>query len=190
MIFNKNVIRLSGALLALMFVFNGQAQALKIGVIDETILQEKYEPLNEALKALDARVSSELDEVKVRQDKLIREIKDFDRKRDLMTDKEMIKEKEIELAKESKMVQRYKKQTITVLREERVQTLTPFLSQIKKAVEAVAKREKYDIIFKRYELAYFSPSVDITQKVLDYLDKQKPDTKPAPKSNVDDLNKK
>lgn len=81
------------------------------------------------------------------------------------------RKKERELGDLNRDFQRRKDDVGRDLTQRRNEELAAVLERANKAVKVIAERDKYDIIFQ--EAVYISPSIDITDKVIEELGKSK-----------------
>jgi len=152
-----------GALIAA----NAQAGDFRIGIVDtERILRESAQALA-AQKKIDKEFAVRDQEIK----KLAGEIKDaqeeMDKNRSKMSDSSRrIKEREIaNLNLQLQTRQREFREDLSLRQNEE---LAQILAKADKAIRAIAESEQYDVILQ--EAVYRNPRVDITDKVLKYLE--------------------
>ena len=152
-----------GALIAA----NVQAGDFRIGIVDtERILRESAQALA-AQKKIDKEFSVRDQEIK----NLAGEIRDaqteLDKGRNKMSDSSRrIKEREIaNLNLQLQTRQREFREDLSLRQNEE---LAQILAKADKAIRAIAQSERYDVILQ--EAVYRDPRVDITDKVLKYLE--------------------
>jgi len=152
-----------GALIA----SNVQAADFRIGIVDtERILRESAQALA-AQKKIDKEFAIRDQEIK----KLAGELKDvqedMDKNRDKLSDaSRRIKEREIaNLNLQLQTRQREFREDLSLRQNEE---LAQILAKADKAIRAIAESEQYDVILQ--ESVYRNPRVDITDKVLKYLE--------------------
>ncbi|MFH2134449.1 MAG: OmpH family outer membrane protein [Pseudomonadota bacterium] len=152
-----------GALIAA----NVQAGDFRIGIVDtERILRESAQALA-AQKKIDKEFSVRDQEIK----NLASEIRDaqteLDKGRSKMSDSSRrIKEREIaNLNLQLQTRQREFREDLSLRQNEE---LAQILAKADKAIRAIAQSERYDVILQ--EAVYRDPRVDITDKVLKYLE--------------------
>ncbi|MDD2701066.1 MAG: OmpH family outer membrane protein [Sideroxydans sp.] len=146
---------------------NVQAGDFRIGIVDtERILRESAQALA-AQKKIDKEFAVRDQEIK----KLAGEIKDaqedLDKNRSKMSDSSRrIKEREIaNLNLQLQTRQREFREDLSLRQNEE---LAQILAKADKAIRAIAEGEQYDVILQ--EAVYRNPRVDITDKVLKYLE--------------------
>ncbi|MBU1214964.1 MAG: OmpH family outer membrane protein [Gammaproteobacteria bacterium] len=146
---------------------NAQAGDFRIGIVDtERILRESAQALS-AQKKIDKEFAVRDQEIK----KLAGEIKDaqddLDKNRSKMSDSSRrIKEREIaNLNLQLQTRQREFREDLSLRQNEE---LAQILAKADKAIRAIAESEQYDVILQ--EAVYRNPRVDITDKVLKYLE--------------------
>lgn len=146
---------------------NVQAGDFRIGIVDtERILRESAQALA-AQKKIDKEFSVRDQEIK----NLAGEIRDaqaeLDKGRSKMSDSSRrIKEREIaNLNLQLQTRQREFREDLSLRQNEE---LAQILAKADKAIRAIAQSERYDVILQ--EAVYRDPRVDITDKVLKYLE--------------------
>lgn len=146
---------------------NVQAGDFRIGIVDtERILRESAQALA-AQKKIDKEFSVRDQEIKT----LAAEIRDaqeaLDKERGKMSDSSRrIKEREIaNLNLQLQTRQREFREDLSLRQNEE---LAQILAKADKAIRAIAQSERYDVILQ--EAVYRDPRVDITDKVLKYLE--------------------
>ncbi|MCM8795135.1 MAG: OmpH family outer membrane protein [Candidatus Omnitrophica bacterium] len=105
------------------------------------------------------------------RDKKVSEVKQLQDKMNLLSDKEKEKKKE-ELEEKIKALQEYDRQKTTDLRKEQDEKMKEILKDIEEAVRKYAEQEGYSLVFNDRVLVYQSKSLDITDKIIDILNKQ------------------
>ena len=144
----------------------------RVGVVDtERILREST-PAVKAEKKIEKEFSSRDQEIK----KITKQMKDLqallDKEGVTMPDVER-RNKERELANLNVNQQRLQREFSEDLNLRKNEELTIVLEQANKAIQAIAEREKYDLILQ--EAVFRNPNIDITEKVLEYLSSEKSD---------------
>lgn len=157
--------------LALVFgaVLASQAQAadFRIGIVDtERILRESAQALA-AQKKIDKEFSVRDQEIKQLAGELKDAQEELDKDRSKLSDSSRrIKEREIaNLNLQLQTRQREFREDLSLRQNEE---LAQILAKADKAIRAIAESEQYDVILQ--EAVYRNPRVDITDKVLKYLE--------------------
>jgi outer membrane protein len=157
--------------LALVFgaVLASQAQAadFRIGIVDtERILRESAQALA-AQKKIDKEFSVRDQEIKQLAGELKDAQEELDKNRSKLSDSSRrIKEREIaNLNLQLQTRQREFREDLSLRQNEE---LAQILAKADKAIRTIAESEQYDVILQ--EAVYRNPRVDITDKVLKYLE--------------------
>jgi outer membrane protein len=104
------------------------------------------------------------------RDTKVNEIKQLQDKMNLLSDKEK-EAKKGELETKLKAVQEYDRQQQTDLRKEQDEKMKEILKDIEVAVQEIAQKEGYDLVFNDRVLVYQSKALNITDKVMEILNK-------------------
>jgi outer membrane protein len=104
------------------------------------------------------------------REKKVSEIKQFQDKLNLLSDKEK-ETKKTDLEGRVKTLQDYDRQRQTDLRKEQDEKMKEILKDIENTVKQVAEKEGYTMVFNDRVLVYQNKTMDITDKVLDILSK-------------------
>ncbi len=81
-------------------------------------------------------------------------------------------QREQELLQKQRSFMNEYRQEQDFLEEKKNKELEPLIDQLKQVVEAIAKEEGYLFIFKKVNLAYGDPNLDITDKVIARMNNQ------------------
>ena len=119
-------------------------------------------------KALSDREKKYTDE----RDKRVNEIKQFEDKMNLLSEKNKEAKKQ-ELEKKVKDFQEYDRLQQTDLRKEQDEKMKDILKDIEDAVQAYSKKEGYTMVFNDRVLVFQDKRLDITDEVMKILDKNK-----------------
>ncbi len=157
---------------ALLLVAFSQAFAtdFRIGVVDtERILRESV-PALKAEKRIEKEFATRDQEIK----KVSQQVKDIqaflDKEGMTLPDAER-RNKERELDNLNVNLQRLQREFREDLNLRKNEELVVVLGQANKAIQQIAESEKYDLVLQ--EAVYRNPKIDITEKVLQYLSKEK-----------------
>ena len=104
------------------------------------------------------------------RDKKINDIKQFQDKMNLLSDKEK-EAKKAELETKVKDLQDFDRQKQTDLRKEQDERMKDLLKDIEEAVKQHAEKEGYTLVFNDRVLVYQTKSLDITDKIIVILNK-------------------
>ncbi len=154
-----------------------QAADFKVGVVDTERVLRESQPAIKAEKKIEKEFSGRDQEIK----KMAKQAKDLQ----TMLEKEgptlsdaNHRNKERELTALNVNLQRMQREFREDLNLRKNEELAIVLEQANKAIQAIAESEKYDLILQ--EAVYRNPKIDITDKVIKYL--EKPDAKAADKA--------
>jgi len=163
----KLVLASAGLFLCLMFfrtdVF---AAGDKFAYVDLTRLFSEYGKTKEYDKTLGDKQSF----YDTERGKRVQEVKQFQDKMNLLSDKEK-ETKKTELEDKIKTLQEFDRQKQTDLRKEQDDKMKDILKDIEDAVKQYAEKEGYTFVFNDRVLVYQTKSLDITDKVIDILNK-------------------
>lgn len=156
-----------GLFLCLMFfVTNVFAASEKLASVDLTRLFSEYAKTKDYDKGLGDKQGSYDGE----RTKKVNEIKQFQDKMNLLSDKEK-ETKNTELEEKIKTFQEFDRQKQTDLRKEQDEKMKDVLKDIEGAVKQYAQKEGYTLVFNDRVLVYQDKSMDITERILDILNK-------------------
>ncbi len=148
-------------------LFAGNAQAAdKMGYIDLSRTFSEYNKTKGYDKALSDKEKTYTEE----RDKKVADLKSFQDKLNLLNDKERAA-KQNDLQKKLKAFQDSDRQKQADLRKEQEEKMKDLLGDIQEAVKKYAEKEGYTIVFNDRVLVYQSKSMDITDKIIEILNK-------------------
>jgi outer membrane protein len=104
------------------------------------------------------------------RDKKVNEVKQLQDKFNLLSEKEK-ETKKAELEAKFKALQEYDRQKQTDLRKEQDERMKEILKNIEETVKQYAEKEGYVFVFNDRVLIYQSPNMDITNKIIENLNK-------------------
>lgn len=157
-----------------MLLLVGCTQALaadfRVGIVNtERILRESSSAV-QAEKKIEKEFSGRNLEIK----KLVKQVKDIQ----ILMEKESLtlsdakkRDKERELANLNMNLQRMQRGFSEDLNLRKNEEMSIVLEHANKAIQALAEKEKYDLILQ--EAVYRNPKIDITEKVLKYMENDK-----------------
>ncbi len=173
----RNIVKLNIILLVLLGmsflvpIHPAQSEALSIGYVDLDRIREGYTKYQEALtriKTVKEKEQVTLDEMSADFDKYV---KQYELKDGLFDEKQ--KQEALEdLRKKWNILQEFKAGKDHDLEKKSREELGPLIEKIKSTIKEVAATNKYHMIFKESDLAYCDPRLDITNKVLEALNKE------------------
>ncbi len=150
----------------------GQAFAadFRVGVVDtERILRESV-PALKAEKRIEKEFAARDQEIK-KVSQQARDIQVFLDKESMTLPDVERRNKERELDNLNVNLQRLQREFREDLNLRKNEELAVVLGQANKAIQQIAESEKYDLVLQ--EAVYRNPKIDITEKVLQYLSKEK-----------------
>jgi len=104
------------------------------------------------------------------RDKKVNEVKQLEDKINLLSDKEK-ETKKTELETKVKALQDFDRQKQTDLRKEQDEKMKELLKDIEDAIKQYSEKEGYSLVFNDRVLVYQNKSMDITDKILEILNK-------------------
>lgn len=172
----KILITMLLAVSAVMLIANSSAsaQALKIGYVLDTAIQSSYKAWQRANDLWETERKAWDAEGQNKQQELQDLIAEYEKQRLILSD-EKKKEREAAIRTKQEALDAYTRQIYgpggTAERKQE-ELLTPLTENIRKAIEAVANDGGFDIIFTmQSNLGYIRPTLDVTPKVLEYLER-------------------
>ncbi len=163
---NKN--RLLALVLVLVSISVPVASAEKIGYVNAVELVETAPQGKKALKELEDEFSEREQAVLALRDEVLA-LEQSLTKNSLLLKKAEKDEKTAQLAELQRRLQREQRELSEDFNLRRNEALAKLQKVVTKAVIEVAKAQDYDIVFQ--QAVWFKPSIDMTQAVLDYLEK-------------------
>jgi outer membrane protein len=142
------------------------AAELKIGVVNLERLLSDSAPANRANKKLEKEFASR-DQVIQRMAKQFRDLQAHLEKETVTMSEADRRNKERELANLNRDLQRAQREFREDLNARQNEERIAFQDRVNKAIGEIAEREKFDLIL--HEAIYYSPRIDITEKVLRVL---------------------
>ncbi len=166
-----------GTVLAVSMLFAGAAcaEGLKVAVIDvNKILNE-----SEAGKAAKKKIESRYEELRKKVDEKQEEakkLKDEIDKQKIILGKEKLKEKEDSLNAKIAELRQMTQEAEKEMQTRQGEATQEVLKSIKAQLDKVIAQEKYDLVLDQTQggVIHFSPALDITAKVQELVNKEKP----------------
>ena len=163
----RKVILVSMALfMCTLFLVGGVSAAEKFAYVDLSRLFSEYGKTKEYDKALNEKQNVYRADI----DKKTNEVKQFQDKLNLLSDKEK-EAKKAEFETKVKALQDFERQKLTDLRKEQDEKMKEIFKDIEEAVKQYAQKEGYTLVFNDKVFVYQSKNMDITDKVMDILNK-------------------
>jgi len=152
-----------GAILGLFFI-TGAFAAEKFAYVDLGRIFSEYSKTKDYDKVLSAKEGV----YNTEREKKLTEIKQFQDKMNLLSDKEK-ETKKADLEAKIKTLQEFDRDQQTELRKEQSEKLKEISKDIEDAIKQYAEKEGYTFVFDDRILVYQTKSLDITQKIMDIL---------------------
>jgi len=164
----KVAVVLAGAFFAMTVLTQAAFAADKFGYVD---LSRTFSEYNKT-KDYDKVLSGKEDAYGKERDKKVNEVKQLQDKLNLLSDREKESKKK-DLESKIKNLQEFDRQQQTDLRKEQNEKMKEILKDIELAVKQYAEKENYTLVFNDRVLVYQSKGLDITDKIIDILNKGK-----------------
>lgn len=147
---------------------NVQAQASRIGHVSSDRIMNESAPAKAANAKIEREFSGRNKDLLSLNERLKSMASQLDKDMPVLADTERVKRQRT-LAELDQEFQRKQRAFREDLNQRRNEEIAAVVSRANKAIKAIAESEKYDIILQ--DAIYYSPSIDITEKVLKALAK-------------------
>lgn len=167
--------RLFAALTMMMVGFSGMAQAqVKIGYIDSQKILDNYRPYQEALREFN-RFEEELGrEVNKRQNELAQMQETYERQALLLSERRKQEEQQ-NIMKKQQELQRFVQEATDPergrLAQKTAELSEPIVLKVNEIIKVVAEDSGFDFVLNTAALAYAKDAHDLTEKVMEALNK-------------------
>lgn len=149
------------------FLLQGAVYAAdKIAYVDLSRSFSEYEKTKEYDKTLGEKQTA----YETERDKMVNEVKKFQDKLNLLSDKEKDAKKG-DMETKIKNLQDFDRQKQADLRKEQDEKMKEILKDIEDAVKAYSEKEGYTLVFNDRVLVYQAKNLEITDKVIEILNK-------------------
>ncbi|MFA5357004.1 MAG: OmpH family outer membrane protein [Candidatus Omnitrophota bacterium] len=138
----------------------------KFAYVDLSKIFSEYQKTKDFDKALTDKQGTYREEM----DKKTNEVKQLQDKMNLLSDKER-ENKKGEFETKFKALQDFERQKLTDLRKEQDEKMQEVFKDIEAAVKQYAEKEKYTLVFNDRVFVYQTKNMDITDKIIDILNK-------------------
>ncbi len=155
-----------GGVFALTILAGMAYAADKLAYVDLTRIFSEYGKTKDYDKALSDKEGT----YNTERDKKIGDIKQFQDKMNLLSDKEK-ETKKSEIETKIKGLQDFDREKQTDLRKEQDERMKELLKDIEDAVRQYAEKDGYTLVFNDRVLVYQAKSLDITDKIVEILNK-------------------
>ncbi|MCD6287852.1 MAG: OmpH family outer membrane protein [Candidatus Hydrogenedentes bacterium] len=148
-------------------------QVIKIGYVDVNLVFKSYMKTKQATKELDATYNTHLKEIDARK----AEIEDL--KNELKTKENILSQDRKDailstIRQKLADLQKYAKDADAKLRNDTDQRTRAIVEEIRKVVTQIATTDGYTVVFDKTMVLYAAPAFDLTQRVLDELNRNQP----------------
>ena len=143
-----------------------RAEGIKIGYINLGKTFDEYEKTKQSDKSLEKKGDKK---EKARQ-KLVDEIKELKEEMVLLSDKGK-EEKQAIIDEKIRSLQEFDKETRDELRQDRDEMVRDILREIDKIIQDYGKKNGYTVVLNDRMLVYGDETIDITQDIIDILNK-------------------
>jgi outer membrane protein len=165
-VIKKTSICVASLLLAMSLPVSAIAQEMKIGFVSTERIFRDAAPAKAATAKLELEFSKRDKDLQDLAARLKQSAEKLDKDGPVLSDSERNK-RQRELSEMDKDFQRRQREFREDLNQRRNEELAVVLEKANKVIKQLAEAEKYDIVFQ--EAVYFSPRIDITDKVLKAL---------------------
>lgn len=160
--------------MAVLFAGISSAQGLKIGFVKDEVIKQRFTGWQRAQEQWEVQNKAWDDEAMTKQEEIEQLLEEYEKQKLILSD-EKRKEKEASIRAKQEALDAFTRQTYGpggTAETKHAQLLKPLLEQATAAIEAVALEGDYDIIFTgQSALGYIKESFDVTEKVIEYLEK-------------------
>jgi len=146
----------------------------KFGFVNTERVLREAAPAVRAQKKIEAEFKKRDDELAKMADQLKRMQEDLDKNAVTMGDAQR-RTRERDFGELNREFQRKQREFREDLNQRRNEELAQVVDQANKVIRQIAEQEKFDLIVQ--DVVYFSPRIDITEKVIKALDSGKPPAK-------------
>jgi outer membrane protein len=140
-----------------------QAQDIKVGVVSSEKILRDSAPAKAAMQKLEADFSRRGKEIQDLEARLKAAVDRFEKDAPVLSESDRTR-RQREVAELDREFQRKQRELREDFNQRRNEELQGLLERANRIIRQIAEQEKYDVILQ--EAVYFSPRVDITDKVL------------------------
>jgi len=159
-------------LIILSFLFYSKAVIAdeKYGVYDLRKILTQCAEGKKDLEMIMKMDSEKTKAIKVKDAELKKLKEDLDKKKSVLTEA-AFKEKEMEFQRKERYLEILAKDSADDMKLKEKELLDKLMPKIEKAIKTIGDREKYLVIIDARYPSYFNKNIDLTQKVIEELDK-------------------
>ncbi|MEW5795368.1 MAG: OmpH family outer membrane protein [Candidatus Zixiibacteriota bacterium] len=173
-LFNLALLLMSIAPLLMTVGGTAQAQGLKIGFINDEKIKTAYPEWARAQEQMDVEMKAWDDEATAKQSELQELQQEYEKQKLILSD-EKKKEREAAIRAKRDALDAYTRQIYGPggsAENKQMELIKPLLDKVNTAIQLVAEEGGYDVVFTlQSALGYIKPIYDITDKVLEKLEK-------------------
>lgn len=162
------------ALSLVAFSSTAYSQGIKMGFIDDEKIKANYREWSRAQEQWELEQKAWTDEAAAKEEELNEMIDEYDKQK-LILSEEKKKEREAAIMAKRDALDAYTRQIFSpggTAEKKQMELIGPLLDNVNQAIEQVAIEEGYDVVFTLQSgLGYINPAYDITDKVLEQLEK-------------------
>lgn len=165
----RTIMTMAGAALLCMTV-TGSALALKIGIVDQAEVVQKYDKTKASQERLEKEFADKSEELKKMNEKLAKQQEELQSKKGIVAQKQYNSMQSKFEDDQDAFREKYKDVQASFIKKKR-DLMESILNDVKAAAAQIAKSEKYDLIIDK-EVALYGGD-DLTYRVLDQLNRKK-----------------
>lgn len=162
----KVILALGAVILGLIFLRGMASAAEKFAYVSIDRIGDSYQKAKDYMKQLEDRGNTYSAEVEKKRN----EVKQFQDKLNLLSEKER-EAKNTELDAKIKSLQEFVQEKQSDLRKEDFDKTMEISNDILKVIQKYAEKESYTFVFNAAALTYQPKNLDITDKIIDLLNK-------------------
>lgn len=147
-------------------------ETLRVGFVDLATIRERYNEYQAALKEIQSVKDKEQTELDSMSGDFDKSVKAFELKEGLFASEEQREEELKTLRNKWEVLTEYKTRKDQELEAQTRERLAPLIDKIQTTIQDVSAANKYHLVFKKSDLAYGDPRLDITEAVLAALNKE------------------
>jgi outer membrane protein len=153
---------------------SAQAQVMKIGFINDEKIKETYPEWVRAQEQMTIEMKAWDDEAAAKQTELEEMIQDYDKQK-LILSEDKKKEREATIRAKRDALDAFTRQIYGpsgTAEKKQMDLISPLLERVNRAIQLVAEEGGFDVIFTLQSgLGYIKPTYEVTDKVLEQLEK-------------------
>jgi outer membrane protein len=160
-------------LLMAVFTTGAVAQTMKIGFIRDDQISVNYKAWTRAQEEFDTESRAWEEEAQAQETELNEMVQEYERQK-LVLSEDKKREREATIRTKQESLQAFTRQVFGPggrSEQKQAELIQPIMDNIRRAIEAVALEEGYDVIFTNASnLGYIKETYDVTDKVLEALE--------------------